>query len=122
MLGQEKLKIKRPRRPRTFPKTSIPPQMKGGAATASMRYKGSVKVMLKSGVLDPQGATLERALKSMGHQNVDSIRVGKLIELELESESLEKAEAQVEAWADELLANPVTERYHVKVAKAEAVK
>jgi phosphoribosylformylglycinamidine synthase len=84
-----------------------------------MRYKGSVKVMLKAGVLDPQGAALERALKSMGHQNAGSIRVGKLIELELESESLEKAEAQLAAWADELLANPLMERYQVKV---EALK
>jgi phosphoribosylformylglycinamidine synthase len=80
-----------------------------------MRYKGSVKVMLKAGVLDPQGATLERALKSMGYESPLSVRVGKLIELELESESLESAQAQVEKWADELMANPVMERYRVKV-------
>jgi phosphoribosylformylglycinamidine synthase len=84
-----------------------------------MRYKASVEVMLKTGVLDPQGATLERALKSMGHDNVGSIRVGKLIELELESDDLAAAEARVEAWADELLANPVMERYRVKVEAAE---
>lgn len=86
-----------------------------------MRYKASVKVMLKSGVLDPQGATLERALKSMGHGNVDSIRVGKLIELELECPDQAAAEAQVNAWADELLANPVMERYKIKVEAADAL-
>jgi phosphoribosylformylglycinamidine synthase len=82
-----------------------------------MRYKASVKVMLKPGVLDPQGATLERALKSMGHNQVGSIRVGKLIELELESDSLEAAEAAVNGWADELLANPIMERYQFKVER-----
>ncbi|MDR1486923.1 MAG: phosphoribosylformylglycinamidine synthase subunit PurS [Deltaproteobacteria bacterium] len=76
-----------------------------------MKFKASVKVMLKQSVLDPQGATLERALKSMGHQNVDSIRVGKLIELILDEDDEKKAEAAVDAWADELLANPVMENY-----------
>jgi phosphoribosylformylglycinamidine synthase len=76
-----------------------------------MKYKAAVKVMLKPSVLDPQGATLERALKSMGHQNVTSIRVGKLIELVLEAEDAQKAEKNVSAWADELLANPVMENY-----------
>ena len=80
-----------------------------------MRFKATVTVTLKAGVLDPQGATLERALKSMGHQNVGSVRVGKLIELELEGESLEAARALAEGWADQLLANPVMERYQVRV-------
>ena len=80
-----------------------------------MRFKATVTVTLKAGVLDPQGATLERALKSMGHQNVGSVRVGKLIELELEGESLEAALALAEGWADQLLANPVMERYQVRV-------
>ena len=51
----------------------------------------------------------------MGHHTVDSIRVGKLIELEIESPEAASAEATVKAWADELLANPVMERYQVKV-------
>jgi phosphoribosylformylglycinamidine synthase len=76
-----------------------------------MKFKAAVKVMLKPSVLDPQGATLERALKSMGHQNVASIRVGKLIELVLDDENEQKAGAAVSAWADELLANPVMENY-----------
>jgi phosphoribosylformylglycinamidine synthase len=83
-----------------------------------MRFKASVKVMLKSGVLDPQGAALERALNSMGHRNVDSIRVGKLIELELEAADQAAAEAEATGWADQLLANPVLERYQVKVERA----
>ena len=80
-----------------------------------MKFKATVTVTLKGGVLDPQGAALERALKSMGHQNVGSVRVGKLIELELESASLEEARALADRWADQLLANPVMERYKGKV-------
>ena len=80
-----------------------------------MKFKASVKVMLKPGVLDPQGATLERSLSSLGHENVGSIRVGKLIELELDSESRDEAKALIERLADELLANPVMERFQVKV-------
>jgi phosphoribosylformylglycinamidine synthase len=75
-----------------------------------VKFKASVKVMLKPAVLDPQGAALERALKSMGRREVESVRVGKLIELVLEASGREAAQAAAEAWADELLANPVLER------------
>jgi phosphoribosylformylglycinamidine synthase len=76
-----------------------------------MKFKAIVKVMLKPSVLDPQGSALERALKSMGCQNVESIRVGKLIEIVLESDSLESAEKEAAAWADQLLANQNMENY-----------
>lgn len=76
-----------------------------------MKFKANVKVMLKPSVLDPQGATLERALKSMGYDNVGSVRVGKLIELVLESENIGEAEKAANEWADRLLANPNMEHY-----------
>jgi phosphoribosylformylglycinamidine synthase len=76
-----------------------------------MKFKANVKVMLKPSVLDPQGATLERALKSMGHDNVSSVRVGKLIELVLESSDEREATNLANAWADQLLANPNMENY-----------
>ncbi|MDR2387142.1 MAG: phosphoribosylformylglycinamidine synthase subunit PurS [Deltaproteobacteria bacterium] len=76
-----------------------------------MKFKANLKVMLKPSVLDPQGATLERALKSMGYHQVSSVRVGKLIELVLESESAEAAEKAANEWADRLLANPNMEYY-----------
>ncbi|MDR1545196.1 MAG: phosphoribosylformylglycinamidine synthase subunit PurS [Deltaproteobacteria bacterium] len=81
-----------------------------------MKFKAEVKVMLKPSVLDPQGAALERALRSMGRRNVDSVRVGKLIELVLEADGAAAAEALAAAWADELLANPVMEKYSCVVA------
>ncbi|MDR2301898.1 MAG: phosphoribosylformylglycinamidine synthase subunit PurS [Deltaproteobacteria bacterium] len=76
-----------------------------------MKFKANVKVMLKPSVLDPQGATLERALKSMGYDNVGSVRVGKLIELVLESENIGEAEKAANEWADRLLANHNMEHY-----------
>lgn len=72
-------------------------------------------MMLKTAVLDPQGATLERALKSLGYQNIDFVRVGKLVELVLEEESEQAALKAVNAWADQLLANPNMETFSVKL-------
>ncbi|MDR1050833.1 MAG: phosphoribosylformylglycinamidine synthase subunit PurS [Deltaproteobacteria bacterium] len=82
-----------------------------------MKFKASVNVMLKPSVLDPQGATLERALKSMGHRNVSSIRVGKLIELTMDCENQEAAAKLADDWADKLLANPNMENYSLTLEK-----
>jgi len=80
-----------------------------------MRFKAQVAVRLKKSVLDPQGAAVERALKSHGHQDLGSVRIGKLIELEVEGESAGSVKALVEDWADRILANPVLETFSVTV-------
>ena len=80
-----------------------------------MKFKAQVAVRLKKSVLDPQGAAVERALKSHGHQGLESVRIGKLIELTVEGESAGSVQALVEAWADQLLANPVLETFIVTV-------
>ncbi|MDR3203531.1 MAG: phosphoribosylformylglycinamidine synthase subunit PurS [Deltaproteobacteria bacterium] len=80
-----------------------------------MKYQASVKVMLKASVLDPQGSALERALASMGHKNVLAVRVGKIIELILESPSLEEAQREASQWADNILANPNMESFTISV-------
>ena len=72
-----------------------------------MKFKARVDVRLKKSVLDPQGAAVERALKSHGHAG--------LIELELEGESAGAVETRVSAWADQLLANPILETFTVTV-------
>ena len=91
------------------------PALGGPAGGGSMKFKAQVAVRLKRGVLDPQGAAVERALKSHGHNGLGSVRIGKLIELEVEGDSAGSVEAQVAAWADQLLANPVLETYSVAV-------
>ena len=80
-----------------------------------MKFKAQVTVRLKKGVLDPQGAAVEKALKSHGHHGLGSVRIGKLIELEVEGDSTESVETLVTSWADQLLANPVLETYSVAV-------
>jgi len=80
-------------------------------------YKATVAVMMKKSVLDPQGAAVERALKSHGYGGIESVRIGKLIEITLEGADEKSLEAEVAKWADQFLANPVMENYTVTVEK-----
>jgi phosphoribosylformylglycinamidine synthase PurS subunit len=66
-------------------------------------------------VLDPQGKAIEGALKSLGIEGVESVRQGKVFEIELADGDKTKAEAALKAAADKLLANTVVENYRVEV-------
>jgi phosphoribosylformylglycinamidine synthase len=70
---------------------------------------------LKEGILDPQGKTVLRALKSLGYEEVDDLRIGKYMELSLDGEDREKLEARVLEMCEKLLANPIIENYRVEV-------
>lgn len=75
--------------------------------------KARVTVMLKSGVLDPQGEAVRHALGALGFQGVNSVRQGKVIELDLAETDAARAEAEVRAMCEKLLANTVIESYRV---------
>jgi phosphoribosylformylglycinamidine synthase len=75
--------------------------------------KARVHVMLKPGVLDPQGRAIGNALSGLGFKGIGEIRQGKLIEIELAEGDPTQARAQVEAMCRELLANPVIEDYTI---------
>ena len=77
--------------------------------------KARVHVMLKTGVLDPQGEAVRHALGSLGFEGVDGVRQGKVIELDLAEEDAGKAKAKVTEMCEALLANTVIERYDVEV-------
>jgi phosphoribosylformylglycinamidine synthase PurS subunit len=77
--------------------------------------KAIVTVMLKSGVLDPQGKAIGHALHTLGFSNVGEVRAGKVIELELSETDPERARAAAEEMARKLLANTVIESYRVSV-------
>jgi phosphoribosylformylglycinamidine synthase len=77
--------------------------------------KAIVTVMLKSGVLDPQGKAIGQALHGLGFSNVGDVRAGKIIELELAETDPEKARAQAEDMARKLLANSVIESFRVEI-------
>lgn len=74
--------------------------------------KAVVTVMLKQGVLDPQGEAVKSALGSMGFDGVGGVRQGKVIELDLADGT---TEAQVSEMCEKLLANTVIESYRVEM-------
>jgi phosphoribosylformylglycinamidine synthase subunit PurS len=77
--------------------------------------KARVYVTLKRGILDPQGQAVLHALSSLGYSGVKDVRVGKLIELELETSDTSKAETDLKTMGERLLANPVIEDYRFEV-------
>jgi phosphoribosylformylglycinamidine synthase len=72
-------------------------------------------VSLKKGVLDPQGKAIERSLHAFGYAEVQDVRVGKFLQLEVDATSRESAEARVREMCDKLLANPVIEDYRFEI-------
>ena len=78
--------------------------------------RATVTVMLKSGVLDPQGKAIGQALVGLGFAGVGEVRAGKVIELELAATDPATARAQAEDMARTLLANTVIESFKVEVA------
>jgi phosphoribosylformylglycinamidine synthase len=83
-----------------------------------MRFEVRIDVTHLPGVLDPQGATVERALPALGYDNVTEVSIAKTIRLALEAPSETAARDQVEEMCRQLLANPVIERYTVEVSAA----
>lgn len=78
--------------------------------------KARVHVMLKNGVLDPQGEAVRHALGTLGFQGVSAVRQGKVIDLDLAATDRASAEAEVKAMCEKLLANTVIETYSVEIA------
>ena len=76
-----------------------------------MTYLAKIRVLLRSDVSDPQGQTVEGGLRQLGFEGVDSVRVGKYIELRVQAEGEAQARRSVEEMCDRLLANPVIEDY-----------
>ena len=77
--------------------------------------KARVTIMLKDGVLDPQGEAIKQALTSLEYNNVNSVRQGKVIDLELNESSEEAAIDNIQEMCEKLLANTVIENYKIKL-------
>ena len=78
--------------------------------------KAKVTVMLKNGVLDPQGEAVKAALGNLGFEGVDAVRQGKVIELDLAETDAAAAETAVREMCEKLLANTVIESYSFELA------
>jgi len=76
--------------------------------------KARVQIMLKNGVLDPQGEAVRHALGTLGFEGVEGVRQGKVIELDLIETDRAAAEKRVGEMCEKLLANTVIETYHVE--------
>jgi phosphoribosylformylglycinamidine synthase len=77
--------------------------------------KARVTVMLKTGVLDPQGKAIGQALGRLGFAGVGDVRQGKVIELEIAEADQNKARAQLSDMCEKLLANTVIENYAIEL-------
>jgi phosphoribosylformylglycinamidine synthase len=78
--------------------------------------KARVFVILKSGILDPQGKAIEGGVRSLGVDGVTSVRQGKMFDVEIAGDDRARAEAVLNEAADRLLANTVIENYRVEIA------
>lgn len=77
-----------------------------------------IHVLPKKDILDPQGKTVEQALKHLGFHQVEEVRIGKLIKLSINSEREEDAIEACKRMCDELLINPLIENYSLEVVRA----
>ena len=80
-----------------------------------MTYTVQIKVMPLKELLDPQGKAVMTGLGNLGFKNVDNVRIGKNISLEVEAASKEEATRIAEEASKKLLANPVMEYYEILV-------
>lgn len=77
--------------------------------------KARVTVTLKNGVLDPQGKAIEGALGSLGFDGIGLVRQGKVFDIELQGDDAAKAEADLKAMCEKLLANTVIENFAISI-------
>jgi phosphoribosylformylglycinamidine synthase PurS subunit len=80
--------------------------------------KATVLVRPKQGILDPQGQAVESSLRQLGF-SVGGARVGRLVDLEVESGDPAAARAEVERMCEQLLANPLIESYEIELAEVD---
>ena len=86
----------------------------------SEAYHIDVRVTPRAGILDPAGKAIHHALHSLGYEGTEQVRVGKLIELQLEAESEDAALETARLMCRRLLANPVTEDFELRVREPAA--
>lgn len=82
-------------------------------------FLAKIKVTLKKSILDPQGKAVEGALKSLKHENISHVRIGKYIEMLLNLRDREKAIKQVEEISKKVLSNPVIEEFTFELEEIE---
>ncbi len=82
------------------------------------RFRLEIRVIPRPGLLDPEGKAIQNALRSLDYEQVQEVRVGKLLYLDVEAASNEEAREAAEVMCCRLLANPVTEDFEIEVQEA----
>ncbi len=82
------------------------------------RFRLEIRVIPSPGLLDPEGKAIQHALRSLDYEQVQEVRVGKLLYLDVEAASSEEAREGADAMCRRLLANPVTEDFEIDVRDA----
>ncbi len=77
--------------------------------------KAKVIVKLKNGVLDPQGKAIHHAAQSLGLQNIEDVKVGKIFEVQLQAKDASAAKDELKQLSEKLLANTVIENFEVEI-------
>ncbi|WCT14158.1 phosphoribosylformylglycinamidine synthase subunit PurS [Mucilaginibacter jinjuensis] len=79
------------------------------------KFQAEIDVMPKKEILDPQGKAVSGSMKNLGLSEIDNIRIGKHITLEIDAENAEVAHAKVEQACKSLLANLIMESYTFEI-------
>ena len=77
--------------------------------------KARIKIMLKNGVLDPQGEAIKHALNNIGFDSVTGVRQGKVIELDIEGSDKIQVRSEIENMCNKMLANTVIENFEIEL-------
>ncbi len=81
-------------------------------------FKASIHITLRPSILDPQGKATREALVQLGHDAVHEVRMGKLVEMWIDTESEKDALKIADQACSKLLANPVVENYEIKLEQS----
>ena len=77
--------------------------------------KARITIMLKNGVLDPQGEAIKHALNNIGFESVNEVRQGKVIELDIDGSDRSQVRFQIENMCSKMLANTVIENFEIEL-------
>jgi phosphoribosylformylglycinamidine synthase PurS subunit len=83
-------------------------------------FHSKILVTLRQSILDPQGKAVEHGVHSLGYDRVRNVRIGKFVELNVDTEKREEAERITKEVSEKLLANPVMEDFSFTVEERKS--
>ena len=85
-------------------------------------YKATINITLRKSILDPKGKAAHRALQNLGMNEVEEVRIGKFVEMDIEAESKEEARSVAENACEQLLANEVMEDFEITIHENQTIR